>query len=84
MKKTYSKPQLFMESFAITEHFASAGSGCDAPVSSADACDDLFNFGPNMQGFYEYMGCSLPFNPDNPDEACYHGPVGDMTGAVYS
>jgi len=84
MKKTYSKPKMFMESFAITEHFASGGSGCDAPVSSDSVCSAFFDNGPGMQAFYDYMGCDIWIDPDNPNEACYHGPVGDMTGAVYS
>ncbi len=80
MKKSYNKPQMFMESFAITEHFASGGSGCEQPVSSVAACTDKYYFGPGMQGFYEWMQCDI----DMSEWGCYNVPDGGDIGRVYS
>lgn len=78
MKKTYTKPQMYCESFAISEHFATGGSGCEDPVHSESACMENFYFGPGMQG-YNALVPSCTF-----DMGCYHVPDGTKESAFYS
>lgn len=78
MKKLYSKPQMFRESFAISEHFATGGSGCEEPVHSESACMENFYFGPGMQGYNALVpSCTY-------DMGCYHVPDGTKESAFYS
>ncbi|MBO6060605.1 MAG: hypothetical protein J6P98_00620 [Clostridia bacterium] len=80
MKKSYNKPQMFMESFAITEHFAAGATGCETPVSSETACMNNYYFGPGMQGFFEHLGCDI----DMSEWGCYNVPDGGEVGNVWS
>ena len=83
MKKTYSKPQMFSESFAISEHFAAGtASACEDPVHSGDvsaACYQQYSFGPGFQAY------TMPIIPSCTDDwGCYHIVDGDKESAFYS
>ena len=75
MKKQYSKPAIYIESFAIAEHFASGGGGCVNTLVAISSClDDFFlgNIGGIGQQVYlaEY-GCNV-IPEDGEYGICYH------------
>lgn len=65
MKKTYEKPQIYMERFELAEHIAS---GCGTPVLLRDeaSCFDILN---GM--FYENLKCGNPVPPDKVEDYGY-------------
>lgn len=75
MKKQYTKPAMLMESFAISEHFATGGGGCSNTLVALPACLEQFNFGTiggvvQQLYLYEY-GCNL-IPEDGEYGVCYH------------
>ena len=66
MKKTYEKPQIYMERFELAEHIAS---GCGQTVDWRESagCFDIIGglFNPEMS-------CSVSANPDQGEDYCYY------------
>lgn len=69
MKKTYTKPEIFFESFMLNENIAS----CAFKINSADIeqCDATID----NESFFTQKGICT-FTPPNPDDKpCYHIPT---------
>ena len=89
MKKAYKKPLMFMESFAISEHFATGAYGCDEAVhaeTGSGACWENFYFGDDefgrIQGFNELVVSTVA--PCTYPMGCYHVTDGGKESAFYS
>ena len=67
MKKTYEKPQIYMEKFELAEHIAS---GCGNVVAWRDNADCFSVIGGV---FAQKMGCQIYANPEQQGEDyCYY------------
>lgn len=66
MKKTYEKPQIYMERFELAEHIAS---GCGQIVNLRDNRDCFSVIGGL---FGEEMDCQVYANPDKGENYCYY------------
>ncbi len=72
MKKLYSKPTMIMESFAISEHFATGGGGCDEPLqATSDACLGNLYIPGIGQLFLDETICQV-IPEDGEYGVCYH------------
>lgn len=71
-KKSYQKPELFFESFALSQNIASSCEG--KPLFVEDACPVVIQLGSlELAIFGQSPMCE--FIPPNPDDfICYHAP----------
>ena len=72
MKKTYEKPQIYMERFELAEHIAS---GCENIVAWRDNADCFLVIGGV---FAQEMGCQTYANPDQGEDYCYYATNGGL------
>ena len=75
MKKTYSKPEIMFESFAVSTNIAAGcGDMKEYAEFAADACGVTFG---NMVLFFDTIAaCKNPVS-DGYENICYHNPSDD-------
>lgn len=74
MKKTYTKPALYAESFELSEHIASTCPGVApgmATHADANTCVTHIDLGDGLTLFWQSGGCSKDYKPGQ-QITCYN------------
>ena len=79
MKKTYSPPDIFFDSFALSENIASANSNCTRNITNMYSNSCGLWFGDKVVFTIAAAGCDFKTQDGSPffDGLCYHIPTAD-------
>ena len=79
MKKVYSAPDIFFDSFALNENIASANSNCNRNVTTMSSNRCGIDFGGKIVFTVAANGCIFKVQDGHPmfDGLCYHIPSAD-------
>lgn len=83
MKKTYSKPELYAEQFALATHIASCTGGYAGSYTNADRNYCGYLLGGQYVFNAGVPACSLPIDAEEYGEDCYNGPFLEATGEPF-